>query len=248
MKILLISNLFPPDVLGGYEILCAQVGELLQRGGHEVSVLTGRRPIHETETDGASDPFEAPFPVMRRLALTASFGLPPRHNRLRRWAVARENERITRSVLDDLNPDVVFLWSQRRLSTGAARAVEFLGMLSSEALAEVYRAHDILVFPSEWNEAFGLTHLEAMASGLPVISTAEGGQGEFLRHEENALVFRQKDVGALADAIVRLAKDCGLAQALAQEGRRTVEKGFTLDRYGVALEDFLMETVTASRL
>lgn len=407
MKILLISNLFPPDVLGGYEILCAQVGESLKGRGHDVSALTGRWPIHGTETDGASDSHGASFPVMRRLELTASFGLPPRHTRLRRWAVARENERITRSVLEDLNPDVVFLWSQRHLSTGAARGVEhlgypqaytvnddhllglkprpfsrkpraalryladrtlfrgittdalrlerctvisehvkgkvvrgglklaharviyqgiplkafplksrpgeirspirilyagrlvpekgvetlvaavglateelgaegislafagegkpgyevrlrklassspatveFLGKLSSDALGEAYRDHDVLVFPSEGDEAFGLTHLEAMASGLPVISTAEGGQGEFLRHEENALVFPRKDSAGLAAAIVRLAKDSRLALALAAEGRRTVETNFTLERYAVALENFLMETVEASR-
>ena len=407
MKILIVSNLFPPDVLGGYEILCAQVGVFLKRRGHDVLVLTGRRPIHGAECDPNSHPEGSSLPVERRLELTAPFGLPPRHTRLRRWAVARENERITRSVLKGFRPDVVFLWSQRRVSTGAARAaerlgypsvftvndehllsfkarrfswspkaalgfladrtflrsitadglrlewstaisefvkatmvrggsklaharviyqgipleafplkdrpgeirspirilyagrlvpekgvetlvaavglatrelgaeglslafagkgtpvyearlrtlasssparVEFLGRLSGDALGEAYRAHDVLVFPSEWNEAFGLTHLEAMASGLPVISTLDGGHGEFLRHEENALAFPRNDTVALADAIVRLANDPELAQALAAEGRRTVVEGFTVDRYASALEDLLIEAVHANR-
>jgi hypothetical protein len=44
VKILVVSNLFPPDVLGGYEILCAQVCRALRARGHEVRVLTSAPP------------------------------------------------------------------------------------------------------------------------------------------------------------------------------------------------------------
>src|SRR4051794_26459047 len=49
MKILVLSNLYPPDFIGGYEIACAQVVDALRRRGHDVHVLTTapRTPVDE---------------------------------------------------------------------------------------------------------------------------------------------------------------------------------------------------------
>ena len=40
MKILIVTNLYPPHYLGGYEVYCTQVAEALQRAGYQVRVLT----------------------------------------------------------------------------------------------------------------------------------------------------------------------------------------------------------------
>ena len=56
-----------------------------------------------------------------------------------------------------------------------------LGWASSRAdLRERYRGADLVVFPSEWAEPFGIVPLEAMACGVPVIATGTGGSGEYL--------------------------------------------------------------------
>ena len=87
------------------------------------------------------------------------------------------------------------------------------------------------VFPSIWSEPFGLTHLEAMASGVPVVSTANGGQGEFLRDGVNALVFEPEDAEGLACRLASLIVDDSLRRRIALGGRRLVEREFTLTRY-----------------
>ena len=66
-------------------------------------------------------------------------------------------------------------------SPGLVGRVHFRGMVPHTALPELYRGHDLLVFPSTWEEPFGLTQIEAMASGIPVIGTGTGGSGEILR-------------------------------------------------------------------
>ena len=108
-------------------------------------------------------------------------------------------------------------------------------------MPRVYREHDIFAFTSTWREPFGLTHLEAMASGTPVVSTTVGGQAEFLRDGENALTVAPGNPRALAEALGRLIRDDELRQRIAQEGRRTVETEFTLSRYVGELDSWLAE-------
>ena len=45
MRVLVISNLFPPDVIGGYELLCQDLADGLHERGHEVRVLTSHAPV-----------------------------------------------------------------------------------------------------------------------------------------------------------------------------------------------------------
>ena len=82
-----------------------------------------------------------------------------------------------------------------------------------------------------------------MASGLPVISTANGGQGEFLRDGENALIFSPDECEQLADQLERLLSDDDLFRKLSQEGRSTVEEQFSFTRYVDELEELLISTV-----
>ncbi len=115
----------------------------------------------------------------------------------------------------------------------------FLGRISSSLMAPLYRESDLLAFTSVWDEPFGLTHLEAMASGTPVVSVGHGGPGEFLRDGENALIFAKENPGELAAAIARIAGDAGLRRRLALAGRKTVEEKFSLERYVDRLEAIL---------
>ena len=82
-----------------------------------------------------------------------------------------------------------------------------------------------------------------MASGTPVVSTADGGHGEFLKHQENALVFDKENPEQLAGHILRLIYDGDLSRRLAANARAMVERQFTIERYGEALESFLQEVV-----
>jgi glycosyltransferase involved in cell wall biosynthesis len=101
--------------------------------------------------------------------------------------------------------------------------VTFHPAVSPDALAERYRAADAVLFPVEWEEPFGLVPLEAMAAGRPVIATGRGGSGDYLRSEENALLFPAGDASALAAAVERLARDPTLREQLQTGGRRTAQ-------------------------
>lgn len=88
-------------------------------------------------------------------------------------------------------------------------------------LARVYRDADVVVFPSEWEEPFGLVPVEAMASGTPVVGTGTGGSAEFLSDGVNYLQVPIRDPAALAAAIGRLATSPELRSRLVEGGLRT---------------------------
>jgi glycogen synthase len=91
-------------------------------------------------------------------------------------------------------------------------------------LAARYLAADVVVFPSEWDEPFGLVPLEAMACGVPVIATGTGGSGEFLVDHDNCLLYPPGDIGRLADAVRLLAGDAELRASLVAGGRATARR------------------------
>jgi glycosyltransferase involved in cell wall biosynthesis len=87
------------------------------------------------------------------------------------------------------------------------------------------RAHyldaDVVVFPSEWAEPFGLVPIEAMACARPVVATGVGGSASFLADGRNCVLFRAGDPTALADAVRRLAEDSGLRDRVVRGGGHT---------------------------
>ena len=95
------------------------------------------------------------------------------------------------------------------------------GPVSRSELPRAYAEADALLFPVRWEEPWGLVPLEAMAGGCPVIATGTGGSGEYLRHEENCLLFERDRPDELADAVRRLEGDRGLRQRLRNGGLGT---------------------------
>jgi glycosyltransferase involved in cell wall biosynthesis len=99
-----------------------------------------------------------------------------------------------------------------------------------------YLAADVLVFPSEWDEPFGLVPLEAMACGTPVVATGTGGSGEFLADGVNCLRYRAGNAEALAADVSRLAEDPTLRHELVAGGLATAAE-LTADRYAEVLAE-----------
>jgi glycosyltransferase involved in cell wall biosynthesis len=128
---------------------------------------------------------------------------------------------------------------------GLEGRVHFMGSVARDRLPAIYRAHDVLVFPSIWPEPFSLTLLEAMASGMAVVATPTGGSAEILRHEANALVFPPEDATACATHVRRLAEERDLRSRMQREARRTVEEAFDLERMLDDVESDLRRLVTS---
>ncbi|MEE9181143.1 MAG: glycosyltransferase family 4 protein, partial [candidate division NC10 bacterium] len=123
--------------------------------------------------------------------------------------------------------------------SGLSNLVNFLGKVEHDGVPSFYRNHDIFIFPSIWKEPFGLTFLEAMASGTPVISTATGGNREFLVHGQNCLVFEAGNARELASRIKDLIEDASLYSTLSRNAAKEVRERFSLDMYVDRIEEIL---------
>jgi glycosyltransferase involved in cell wall biosynthesis len=94
-----------------------------------------------------------------------------------------------------------------RLSPAAAARVRFLGTVPQPTLIRAYRAADILVLPSVWQESYGLPVAEAMACGVPVLATASGGVPELVADGVTGRLVPRLDTQALACALREMSAD-----------------------------------------
>ncbi len=114
---------------------------------------------------------------------------------------------------------------------GLEGRVAFTGDIDEGRLPDLYRGHDLFVLPSDRpGETFGIAMLEAMACGLPCISTELGTGTSWLnRHGETGLVVPPGDPRALAEAILQLSSNPELRRQMGAEARRRAE-GFPLEK------------------
>ena len=109
------------------------------------------------------------------------------------------------------------------IRAAAPPGVHFLGFLERRSrLPDLYANCDAFVFSSV-TETLGLVLLEAMASGLPVVAAPAGGVRDHLRDGINGMAYAEGDVGAMAQAMVRLAGDLALTRRLSRGARKTAE-------------------------
>jgi glycosyltransferase involved in cell wall biosynthesis len=98
--------------------------------------------------------------------------------------------------------------------------VTFHGFVSRPDLVRLYYDADVFVFPPIWNEAFGVTPLEAMAAGVPVAVTRCGGIVETVQDQKTGFVVEPEDAAALAQAMLRLLEDDALREKMGRAGRQ----------------------------
>ena len=106
---------------------------------------------------------------------------------------------------------------------GLADAIQFSGRLDRDAMAAAYLEADIAINPSLVNNMPN-SILEALASGLPVVSTNVGGVPFIVQDQETALLVPPKSPDAMADAILRLMEDASLSERLVNNGMAEVQK------------------------
>ena len=396
MKILVISNLYPPHYIGGYELCCYDVTELLRAKGHSIKVLTSNHGIGR---------FEASGDTYRLLKVSLSWGKSGILETMVRLISSEiHNQRVFRKVCQEFSPDLIYIWNLSGLSMSLAflaqrtgipvtyyildewllgyykqkhrnityrigkrlfnlslkmlkyeagsgeidfthlvfvsqflknsyadtipqaadtkvvhlginieqypfklkskdpirllyvgqvvphkgvhtlieamkiighyrdialtivggtvfpdyetklkalvessdmrDRIRFTGPMTREAIAAIYSEHDILIFPSIWDEPLGMAPLEAMSSGLAVVGTGAGGSSEIFRNGINALTFPKEDAGSCACQILRLIDEPSLYDRIRQQGRRTVEEHFSWLAMINQIEDTLYEAAS----
>jgi glycosyltransferase involved in cell wall biosynthesis len=108
-------------------------------------------------------------------------------------------------------------------------------------LNEMYRKADIYVIPS-YHEGFPRTIWEAMANGLPVITTPVGGIPNILKHEESALFVNTRDAKSIFDAVKTLSKNASLVYKLRINGQKIAEEN-TLEHQTKQLFEIIKNAV-----
>ncbi len=117
------------------------------------------------------------------------------------------------------------------LSPEAADRVRFVGAMPHPDVVPFYADSDILVLPSVWNEPFGLPVIEAMARGIPVVTTTRGAFPEIVEHGIGGLMVEPGDTDALATALGDLIADEGMRARMGAAARERAAAKFSWDRY-----------------
>src|SRR3954469_8233557 len=120
VRILTITNMYPPHHLGGYELSCWDVMRRLQSRGHDVRVLTTDMRVQGVD-EGDERGVDR---VLRFYWDDHELLSPPFPKRL---AIERHNQRHLRRLLDSFHPDVVSVWNMGGMSLGLLPALERRG-------------------------------------------------------------------------------------------------------------------------
>jgi len=136
---------------------------------------------------------------------------------------------------------------RERLELAAATAqvdARFHGALPHERVLELYQRASVFCLPcvvarSGDRDGLPTSVLEAMALGVPVVTTSVNGLAEAVIHERTGLVVPSHDAAALARAIERLLSDGSLAAQLSAEARRHVQQRFALARSVSTLRELI---------
>lgn len=124
-------------------------------------------------------------------------------------------------------------------------ACVFTGAVPYDRMPQAYRAANAFVLPSiatpEWQEQFGMSLLEAMACGVPVVSTYTGAVPEIIG--DAGMLCQPNDFLSLYDVLRELVLHPEKADDLGRRGRERVCEGFSLEQYTDALADVYTDVV-----
>lgn len=112
--------------------------------------------------------------------------------------------------------------------------ITFVGAVEHAEVARHLKQADLFVLPS-YREAFGIAYLEAMACGLLVIGVVGQGAAEFIRHRENGLLAKPKDIDDLAEHIRFAMENPDKARRMAEAGCDTAMNDFCWSNHAQSL-------------
>ena len=174
-------------------------------------------------------------------------GKPSSRKRLRLLFVGGDFERkggyvlieaFRRGLSDFCELDIVT--SAQALQTGDGVRVH-TGLTPNSTLLKKYFAEaDLFVMPT-MGDATPFAVLEAMASGLPVITTRTGGLGEMVQDGVTGVFVAPSDPNGIIDAVTSLAGHRALLEQMGRAGRADVERRFSAESNGKGLIAYLRE-------
>lgn len=133
LRILVVSNYYPPHSIGGYELGCRDVVESLKRRGHEVRILTSAYNLERPQDDGE---------VYRRLLTLPTWEPVPRHGLFKLLQREILNRRVCKRLCADFDPELIYVWNPAGISlsfifSGQGPKVPVCYFVSDHWLAEL---------------------------------------------------------------------------------------------------------------
>jgi phosphatidyl-myo-inositol alpha-mannosyltransferase len=127
--------------------------------------------------------------------------------------------------------------ARRYVATRRLRSVEFLGRVSDEEKAQLFRTSDVYISPATGGESFGIVLLEAMAAGTPIVASDIHGYKGVVRRGREALLVPPREPKALAAAIAKLLNEDDLRAEMSAAGRARAQD-FSWERVTAKVDDF----------
>lgn len=136
-------------------------------------------------------------------------------------------------------PQYINKLSEYARTLGLVNQIRFLGSMPRDTLMQIYQNYDMVLFPSVWFEAFGLTIIEAMSRGVPVVASNRGGPKDIIDHMEDGILVEPEDPKAIVEGITILHGRPDLRLQMGEKAIKKVREKFTLDRSVALIEGFL---------
>jgi phosphatidylinositol alpha-mannosyltransferase len=127
--------------------------------------------------------------------------------------------------------------ARRYTATRRLGDVEFLGRVSDEEKAQLFRTAHVYVSPATGGESFGIVLLEAMAAGTPIVASDIHGYKGVVRRDREALLVPPREPKALAGAIARLLREPGMRAEMSAAGIARAQD-FSWERVTAKVDDF----------
>lgn len=116
---------------------------------------------------------------------------------------------------------------QKRVKTeGYAKNVEFVGSKSQIELVKLYNRAGVFVLPSIEIEGFGIVAIEAMACGVPIITTDIVGTSAEIKKNKIGIIIKPKDTSALSEAITELLSNETFSIECSENGRKLIQEKY----------------------
>jgi phosphatidylinositol alpha-mannosyltransferase len=127
--------------------------------------------------------------------------------------------------------------ARRYVATRRLTGVEFLGRVSDEEKAQLFRTADVYVSPATGGESFGIVLLEAMAAGTPIVASDIHGYKGVVRRGREALLVAPREPKEIAAAVARLLRDDELRAEMGRAGMARAEE-FSWPRVTAKVDDY----------
>lgn len=197
--------------------------------------------------------FAAPLPEEKRNALRAHLGIGKEEMALvlaGRLAPEKNPEEVFTFLAASKQPGVHLvvagdgpLWERLQAkagSPGLSGHITFTGMLSQEQMADLYRACDLYVCASR-SETQGLTYMEAMASGLPLLCRYDACLDGVLLPGKTGFFWENRE--EFAASLRRLCEDTRLRKSLGQNARDLALRSYCADRFAGRARDLYRHVI-----